>query len=143
MAKAYYSTVFTQSGDAVWSMIRDFGDYRVWIAGIDESIVENGKPGDAVGAIRKVTMGERVIRQQLLAHSDLERTYSYNFCPPSPLPVADYLATIKVTPVTDGDHALVEWWATFDCAPDQAAHWSAFYAKSFAEWLGSLRRRLD
>ncbi len=143
MAKSYYSTVFAHPADAVWCMIRDFGDYSVWIAGVDESVIENGKPGDAVGAIRRVTMGERVIRQQLLEHSDLERTYSYNFCPPSPLPVAGYLATIKVTPVTEGDRAFVEWWATFDCAPDEAAHWSDFYAKSFAQWLGSLQQRLD
>jgi hypothetical protein len=31
MAKAYYSTVFTQSADDIWSVIRDFNNYPVWV----------------------------------------------------------------------------------------------------------------
>jgi len=142
MAKAYYSTVFDQSADAVWSVIRDFNAYSIWIDGVSDSHIENGRSGDAVGAIRNVTIGERKIRQQLLAHSDLERSYSYAFCAPSPLPVANYRATIRVTPVIDGANAFVEWWATFDCAADEVERYSAQYAQSFAGWLASLRSRL-
>ena len=29
MTKAYYSTIFEQSADAVWSVIRDFNNYPV------------------------------------------------------------------------------------------------------------------
>ena len=42
--------------------------------------------------------------------------------------VDNYNATIRVTPVTDGDKAFVEWWVTFDCDPDQHRHWIDFYA---------------
>src|SRR5579871_3969474 len=64
MTKAYYSTVFDQSADQVWSVVRDFGDYGIWVQGVDESGVEDGKSGDAVGAIRYVRMGETQIRQR-------------------------------------------------------------------------------
>jgi hypothetical protein len=143
MPKSYYSTVFDHSADTVWAMLRDFNNYAVFIDGVSDSHIENGKTGDAVGAVRHVTLGERHIRQQLLAHSDVERSYSYNFCAPSPLPVTDYVAQIRVTPVTDDDRAFVEWWATFDCAPAEAEHHRTHYAQSFAVWTASLRRTLD
>jgi hypothetical protein len=50
MARAYYSTVFTRSADELWSDIRDFNNYLVWVDGSGESEIEDGKSGDAVGA---------------------------------------------------------------------------------------------
>jgi hypothetical protein len=37
MAKAYYSTVFSQSADDIWTVIRDFNNYAVWVDGAGES----------------------------------------------------------------------------------------------------------
>ncbi|HZP78299.1 MAG TPA: SRPBCC family protein [Pseudolabrys sp.] len=142
MAKAYYSTIFDQSADAVWSVLRDFNAYRVFLDNT-ESHIEDGKTGETVGAVRNVTVGERNVRQQLMAHSDIERTYSYRFCPPSPLPVSDFLAQIKVTPVVDGNRAFIEWSATFDCIPEEAERWRTHYAQAFAGWLASLRRNVE
>ena len=51
MAQAYYSTIFSQSADDVWNVIRDFNNYPVWVDGSGESEIEDGKSGDAVGAI--------------------------------------------------------------------------------------------
>ena len=31
--------------------------------------------------------------------------------------VENYVATLKLTPVTDGNRTFAEWWAEFDCAP--------------------------
>jgi hypothetical protein len=86
-------------------------------------------------------MGDTRIRQRLLAHSDRERFYTYEFCEPR-FPVRNYVATIRVTPIVDGDKAFGEWWVTFDCATEEYDHWTAFFAGSFATWLGSLRRHL-
>ena len=33
--------------------------------------------------------------------------------------VENYVATLKLTPVTDGDRTFAEWWAEFDCAPER------------------------
>jgi hypothetical protein len=51
-------------------------------------------------------------------------------------------AVIRVTPVIDGDRALVEWWAAFHCAAEEYDHWTVSYTDSFARWLGSLRNYL-
>ena len=142
MARTYYSTVFGQSADDVWTVIRDFNNYSVWLADT-ESHIENGKSGDADGVIRKVRIGERTVRQRLLAHSDLDRFQTYEFCGVAPFPVQNYQATLRVTPVVDGDRSFVEWWATFDCVPAEQDHWTRYFAQDgFARWLNSLRRHL-
>ncbi len=143
MARAYYSTVFTQSADEIWNVIRDFNNYPVWVDGSGESEIEDGKSGDAVGAVRNVLYQGKRIRQTLLALSDVERSQTYAFCGEAPMPVRDYRATLRVVPVTDGGRGFVEWSATFDCAPERRDEWVAFFADAFGRWLESLRRHLD
>jgi Polyketide cyclase / dehydrase and lipid transport len=135
VARSYYSTVFTQPAGEIWAVLRDFGNYTIWVDGVDESRIEEGKSGDAVGAIRNIRMGETLVRQRLLAHSDRDRFYSYEFCEPFRFPVQNFIATIRVTPIVDGERSFIEWWVTFDCAAEQLA-------RSFAGWLESLRRHL-
>lgn len=55
------------------------------------------------------------------------------------MPVQHYRASLKITPVTQGDRAFVEWWATFDCAPERQDEWRGFFRGSFGRRLSSLR----
>ena len=55
------------------------------------------------------------------------------------MPVQNYRATLKVTPIVDGGRSFVEWWATFDCAPEHLDERTAFFSQAFAGWLGWLR----
>jgi hypothetical protein len=143
MARTYYSTVFEQSADAVWSVIRDFNNYPVWVEGAGESRIEEGRSGDAVGAVRNVLYDGRTIRQRLLALSDVERMQTYEFAGEAPIPAQNYRATLRITPVVDGNRAFVEWWATFDCEIDRRDERIAMFRESFARWLQSLRHHLD
>ncbi|MGN6573620.1 MAG: SRPBCC family protein [Pseudolabrys sp.] len=142
MAKAYYSTIIAQPADAVWQVIRDFNNYPVWVDGAGESAIEDDRAGDAVGCVRDVLYKGARRRQRLLALSDVERAQTYAFEGEIPLPVENFEATIRVTPVTDGDIAFVEWWATFDCAAEDRVARVTFLQTSFAGWLESLRRHL-
>jgi Polyketide cyclase / dehydrase and lipid transport len=137
MAEAFYSIVLDHPADAVWATIRPFGHYD-W-AGVDaETVIEDSKATTEVGAVRAVTMPGRKIRQKLLAHSDRERSYTYAFLEPAPVP--NYVATIRVTPVAETGQSFVDWRATFDCAPDEQARWvDQFERKGFAVWLAALR----
>ncbi|MGI8687176.1 MAG: SRPBCC family protein [Thermomicrobiales bacterium] len=140
MARPYYSTVFEQTADQVWYAIRAFGSYD-WADGVSESAMEDGKADDAVGGIRSFHYGGERMRQRLLAHSDLDRCYTFDLCDPSPM--RNYQATLRVTPIVDGNRAFVEWWATFDCAADEYDQWMTFLEKEgFPKWLGSLRANL-
>jgi hypothetical protein len=140
MAKAYYSTVLDHSADEVWAVIRPF-DHYAWAGVEGETVIEEGKVGDQVGAIRRVTLADRAIRQQLFAHSDIERSYTYLFCEPAP--VRNYVATIRVTPVVESRQAFVEWQASFDCAEEERERWIGHFENNgFAVWLGALRKHM-
>jgi hypothetical protein len=140
MAKAYFSTVLDHPADAVWSVIRPF-DHYAWAGVQGETVMEDGRHGDQVGGVRCVTTNGITFRQVLLAHSDAERSYTYGFRGEPTLPVANYVATIRITPVTEGDRAFVEWRACFDCADsDRARLVDQLERTSFPLWLGALRR---
>lgn len=138
MAKSFYSVVLDHTADEVWTFIRSFGDYA-WAGVPGETIIEDGKSGDQVGAVRRVQTREKLIRQQLLAHSDIDRSYTYAYLEPAP--VRNYQATISVVPLVEGEKAFVQWSATFDCAEDALERWTNFFAHDgFAVWRASLRR---
>src|SRR5690554_3124128 len=77
MTTAYFSTVLDHPVDKVWSLLRDFNNYPVYIEGVTESVIEDGKSGDEVGAVRKFCYGGRWLRQRLTDHSDERRTFTY------------------------------------------------------------------
>jgi hypothetical protein len=141
MARSYYSVVLDHSAEDVWAVIRPF-DHYAWAGVESDTVIEGGKAGDQVGAVRRVVTADRTIRQVLLAHSDLDRFYAYALCEPAPLPVRNYTATIRVTPVVESGKAFVEWWATFDCAAaDEVDRWIGYFElEGFATWLAALRR---
>ena len=134
--------MFEQPAAEVWKIVRDFNNYPVWVGGAGESRIEDGKSGDTVGAVRSVLYQGRQIRQRLLAQSDVERSQTYEFCGAPSLPVTDFRATLRVTPVVDGDRAFVEWWATFDCEADRRDELTGTLRDWFGKWLESLRATL-
>ena len=144
MARSYYSITFDYSADHVWSVIRDFGHYA-WAGVEGETVIEDGKAGAEIGAVRRFVNRNngRAVRQVLLAHSDIARSYSYGFLGAPTIPVENYEATIRVTPITAENRAFVEWWATFDCAPEQSeAIAGQLETGGFAKWLAALKTYL-
>ncbi len=139
MARSYYSMILDHPAEEVWAVIRRF-DHYAWAGVPSETVIEDGKRGDQVSAVRRVAAGEKIIRQALLAHSDVERSYTYALLDPAPFPVRDYVATIRVTPVVENGTAFVEWWATFDCAAAERDRWTRYFERDgFAKWLAALR----
>ena len=143
MARSYYSVVLDHPASEVWSVIRPF-DHYAWAGVEGETVIEDGKAGDQVGAVRRFTAGDKTLRQVLLAHSDRERSYTYAFADAAPFPVQDYVATIRVTTVVESAAAFVEWWATFDCAFEERERWTRYFeTEGFAKWLSALRQFLE
>jgi Polyketide cyclase / dehydrase and lipid transport len=142
MPKAYASTVLNTPAKEVWAVIRDFNALPVWHPGVADSMIEDGKAGDQVGAVRNFHLKDGAhLRERLLSHSDVDRHYSYNF-EKTPFSVANYHATLRVTPVTDGHRAFVEWWTTFDCGPEKIDDWvHTFAGMVFKGGLDALKGR--
>jgi polyketide cyclase/dehydrase/lipid transport protein len=142
VARSYASTVINAPADDVWARVRDFNGLSEWHAGlVSASEIEEGRAGDQVASVRSFTLTDGThIREQLVSFSDEERSYTYNF-QKTPFDVDNYLATIRVTPVTDGGGSFVEWWTVFDCNRDEQAHWTAFFADAvFQGGFDALKR---
>ena len=120
MARVYTSSVIPAATAKVWERVRDFNALPRWHPAIRESRIENGEPSDRVGCVRdfRLQNGDR-IREKLLGLSDYDYFCTYSILE-SPMPLTDYIATLRLTPITDGDRTFAEWSAEFDCAPDVA-----------------------
>ena len=116
MIRVYTSSVIDAPADAVWQQVRDFNGLPGWHPAIAESRIEAGVPSDRVGCVRNFrTKDGGVIREQLLTLSDFEYECTYSILE-SPMGVDNYIATLKLTPITDGNRTFAEWSAEFDCA---------------------------
>jgi hypothetical protein len=144
MARSYYSTTIPLPVDQVWAVARDFNGLATWWSGnVSSSQIEDGRTGDTVGAVRRFRFGPDQIREHQLELSDIEHRCVYEFCEPAPFPVTGYVATLKLTPITDGDDTFVEWWADFDSEADKLDYWRGFFAAEvFAPAVASLRSYL-
>ncbi len=142
MPKAYASTVVAAPAEEVWAAVRDFNGMPGWHPGVADSEMEDGRAGDQVGAVRSFHLKDGAhLRERLLGFSDAERFYSYNF-EKTPFAVRNYLATLRVTPVTDGGGAFIEWWTTFDCEPEKIDEWVETFAGAvFKSGLDALKAR--
>jgi len=115
MVSVYTSSVLEASADNVWSRIRDFNGLPQWHPLIADSRIENGQPADRIGCIRHFHLQDGgMIRERLLALSDYEYSCTYEILE-SPMGVTNYVATLKLTPVTDGMRCFAEWSAEFEC----------------------------
>jgi hypothetical protein len=119
MARVYVSSVINAPAAKVWARVRDFNGLPNWHPAIADSRIENGEPADKVGCIRNFTLrtGDK-LREQLLGLSDYDMVCTYAILD-SPMPLTDYVATLRLTPITDEERTFIEWSADFDCAPDK------------------------
>jgi len=121
MIRVYVSSVIDVSADTVWARIRDFNALPLWHPAIADSRIENQKPSDRVGCIRHFhTRDGGMIRERLLALSDYDYACTYEILE-SPMGVSQYVATLKLVPITDGGRTFAEWSAEFECAEGREA----------------------
>jgi len=114
MLRAYRSAVISAPVQKVWAAIRDFNALPAWHPAIVQSEIERGLASDAIGCVRSFSLQDGGhLREQLLALSDVDHSFTYNILV-SPMPVKNYVATFRLTPITVGNRTFAEWWADFD-----------------------------
>ncbi len=120
MPEVFTSAIIDAPIARVWEVIRDFNALPAWHPLIAESRIEGGAPSDQVGCVRAFRLKDGgFIRERLLALSDYDCCCTYSILE-SPMGVTDYVATLRLMPVTDGDRCYAEWTAEFECEPDRA-----------------------
>jgi Polyketide cyclase / dehydrase and lipid transport len=144
LIRVYVSSVIEASADNVWSHIRDFNGLPQWHPVIADSRIENSAPSDRIGCIRHMhTRDGGMIRERLLGLSDYDYNCVYEILE-SPMGVDNYVATLKLTPVTDGQRCFAEWSAEFDCAEGRERELTELIGNNvFQSGFDSLKRHFS
>ena len=129
MVEVRRSVVLEASLDEVWSILRDFNGHDRWHPIVASSEIEDGVEADRVGAVRHFDLraGGR-IREQLLALSDAAHSFSYCILE-APVPLSNYVAHVRLRPVTQSGGCLWHWSAACDPPPAQRAELARFVAE--------------
>ncbi len=117
MLSVHMQVELKASPDEVWKLIGGFNDLPDWLPPIEKSTL------DEAGKIRHLSLaGGGEIVELLEEHNDEERYYRYSIID-SPLPLSNYVATLRVHAQGGGAHSIVDWSSNFnaDGAPDEEA----------------------
>jgi hypothetical protein len=118
MAQVSMSQELQASAETVWELIGGFNSLPTWHPAVQKSTIE----GEGEGQVRTLELaGGATIRERLDGADENARSYTYSIIE-SPLPVADYVATISVREAGDGA-CVVDWSSEFnaDGVPEPAA----------------------
>jgi hypothetical protein len=108
MTKVSLSTKLPVSADQVWKTIGGFNALPDWLPAVKESKL------DAGGRVRKLDLaGGGSMTEKLETFDDKAHAYSYSIMR-SPLPVSNYVSTLKVS--EDGQGSTIEWSSEFSPA---------------------------
>lgn len=114
MARVYVSAVLNASIEQAWGVLRDFNglpDYHPFFA---KSYIEDGKPADQLGCVRHFHDHDgNFIREQLLSLSDRDYLCCYQILEAPAMPVRNYVAEMRLKPITTSNQTFGEWWAEF------------------------------
>jgi NADPH2:quinone reductase len=119
--------------EAVWAVLRNFNGHERWHPAVASSEIEEGAEDDQVGAVRNFQLmdGGR-IREQLLALSDVETSFTYCILE-APVFLHNYVANVRLRRVTDDETCLWEWRASFDPPTAEKDRLKRFVAEDIIE----------
>jgi Polyketide cyclase / dehydrase and lipid transport len=99
--------------DRLWAVLRDFNAHDQYHPIVVQSAIERGYSADKVSCVRRFTLKDgSELREQLLSLSDLEMSMSYCLLE-TPIPLFNYVAHVRLLPVTDGNRSFWHWESRF------------------------------
>lgn len=114
MVHVVKSTVLPAPVEEVWDVLRDFNGHDRWHPAVADSAIERGWPVDRVGCVRRFHLADgSELREQLLTLSDADMAFSYCLLD-TPVPLLNYIAHVRLAPVTDTDSTFWHWESRFD-----------------------------
>ena len=144
MPRVVRSTIIDAPVDRVWATLRDFNGHDSWHPSVERSTIERGAPADRVGCVRRFRLKDgSELREQLLTLSDLAQAYSYCLLD-TPLPLFNYVAHVRLMPVTDGDRTFWSWESRFTTRPGEEAEMTTLVGDDiYQAGFEAIRRHLQ
>jgi hypothetical protein len=119
MVKLVMSTIIEAPVEQVWAVLRDFNGHDQWHPAVADSTIERAWQPDRVSCVRRFHLKDGAeLREQLLTLSDLDMSFSYCLLD-TPIPLFNYVAHVRLLPVTDGDHTFWQWECGFTTLPGE------------------------
>ena len=107
--KVNMETTVNASADKVWETIGDFNGLPEYV----EAVINSQIQGEGIGTERTLTLSDGgEIIEKLEDYNPEDKMLKYSIVN-SPLPVENYVSTMKVLAMGD-DQCKVEWMSTFD-----------------------------
>jgi uncharacterized protein YndB with AHSA1/START domain len=143
MPKVLVSTVINAPIERVWRTVADYNGLPSWMPGMKDSTIEDGKPPNAVGAVRRLGMAgtKDVLRERLEVFDPENRRISYSVLE-GPLPVKKILTSLHLRPITDSYGTLGEWSTQFETDPGKEAEGEQLMTRIFNAGFRALKRHL-
>jgi hypothetical protein len=137
------STILDAPTQRVWEVLRDFNGHDRWHPAVTTSQIERAQTSDKIGCIRRFKLKDgSELREQLLALSDIEQTFSYCLLD-TPIPMFNYVAHVRLLPVTDGDRTFWGWESRFTTRPADAERITRMVAEDiYQDGFDAIRRHL-
>lgn len=143
MPKAFVSTVINAPTERVWRVVSDFNGLAAWMPGMTGSVIEAGKGGKEIGAVRCLTMAgtQDKLRERLEALSPDELLITYSVLE-GPLPVKNIVTSMRLRPITDTFGTLGEWSSQFQTEPGKEDEGEQFMNRVFGAGFRALKKHL-
>lgn len=110
---SFASSVIDAPVERVWQFFDDFNGLQAFHPAIVASRLEPGAGAQTVGALRYLTLQrDAFVRERLLKFEPADFELEYSIVETS-LPMRNYIAGVKLIPVTDTGRTFALWWADF------------------------------
>jgi hypothetical protein len=130
VVKVVKSTILDAPVETVWEVLRDFNGHDEWHPIVADSVIEKGWPSDRVGCVRRFHLQDgSELRELLLTLSDADMAFSYCLLD-TPVPLLNYVAHVRLAPVTDGDMTFWHWESRFDTPAGREAELKEMVAEN-------------
>jgi hypothetical protein len=130
MVKVVKSTILDAPVESVWEVLRDFNGHDQWHPIVADSVIEKGWPSDRIGCVRRFHLQDgSELRELLLTLSDADMAFSYCLLD-TPVPLLNYVAHVRLAPVTDGDMTFWHWESRFDTPAGREAELKEMVAEN-------------
>lgn len=130
MVHVVKSTILNAPVEAVWEVLRDFNGHDEWHPAVADSEIERAQSSDRVGCVRRFHLADgSELREMLLTLSDADLAFSYCLLD-TPVPLLNYVAHVRLAPVTDGDSTFWHWESRFDTPAGREAELKRMVAEN-------------
>ncbi len=120
------STILDAPTGVAWNVLRDFNGHDRWHPAVATSTIERAQAADRIGCVRRFKLKDgSELREQL------------------PLPMFNYVAHVRLLPVTDGDRTFWHWESRFTARPAEAAEITKMVSEQiYQAGFDAIRRHL-